>query len=200
MIVTPRTLALVVATAAVLALGVYLFVEVRAAPASPIASQPSPPPAKDAGERTGTAAAGAPTPRPAVEGARPAPIGQPPFQVRDVRPAPINEPHQPTLVSDMQGTTLEDSHANPRLDSIMDEANHAYDTGDFEQAKAIAGKILARQPTNVRMLRVMVSAECIAGDPATAQRYFNSLPAGPDRDQMRKRCSYNQVTLTDPPQ
>jgi hypothetical protein len=59
--------------------------------------------------------------------------------------------------------------------------------------------VLAKQPNNVRMLRIMVSSECIAGDPVIAQKYFNLLPPGINRDQMRARCGRNQVTFVDPP-
>ena len=49
----------------------------------------------------------------------------------------------------------------------MSEANKAYDRGDFDDARTIAMQVLAIDPTNVRMLRIMVSAACIDGDPAT---------------------------------
>ena len=104
------------------------------------------------------------------------------------------EPQRPALVEQGEGS---DERANPKIESVMDEANKAYDGEDFDQAKAIATKVLAKQPNNVRML---VSSECRAGDPTIAQRYYNMLPPGLNRDQMRKRCNDNGVTLTEPPQ
>jgi translation elongation factor EF-4 len=80
---------------------------------------------------------------------------------------------------------------------MMQLANKAYDAQDFDQAIAIAGKILAKEPTNVRMLRIMVSANCIGGDATVAQQYYEKLPAGVDRQQMKTRCDRYQVTLKD---
>jgi hypothetical protein len=89
--------------------------------------------------------------------------------------------------------------ANPKLDAVMDQANKAYDRQDYEEAKSIAGKILAKLPKNVRMLRIMVSASCMDGDNTTAQKYYEQLPK-PDRLQMRARCDRNGVTFTEPAQ
>jgi hypothetical protein len=89
--------------------------------------------------------------------------------------------------------------ANPKLDAVMDQANKAYDHQDYEDAKSIAGKVLAKLPKNVRMLRIMVSASCMEGDGAVAQKYYEDLPK-PDRLQMRARCDRNGVTFTEPPQ
>jgi hypothetical protein len=86
---------------------------------------------------------------------------------------------------------------NPKMDAIMGEANRAYDAGDFEEAKQIAQKVLRSSPGNVRMLRIIVSSECIAGDSAEAQKYFTQLPVE-DRAQMRTRCDRYGVTLKDP--
>ena len=92
----------------------------------------------------------------------------------------------------------DEQRANPRFDSLMELANKAYDSQDFDQATAIAGKVLAKDPTNVRMLRIMVSANCIGGDASIAQQYYEKLPKGLDRDQMKTRCERYQVTLKDP--
>ncbi|MFT3696659.1 MAG: hypothetical protein QM831_26195 [Kofleriaceae bacterium] len=89
--------------------------------------------------------------------------------------------------------------ANPKLDAIMDQANKHYDHGEYEDAKAIAGKVLAKSPTNFRMMRIMVSASCIDGDTAVAQKWFELLPKA-DREQMKTRCDKYSVTLKDPPQ
>jgi thioredoxin-like negative regulator of GroEL len=83
---------------------------------------------------------------------------------------------------------------NMKVDAYMVEANKAYDRGDFDDASAMAAKVLARDPSNVKMLRVMVSAACINGDNAAAQKYYAPLPEG-DRSQMRTRCERYGVTF-----
>jgi len=86
----------------------------------------------------------------------------------------------------------------PKLDAVMAEANKAYDKMDFDEARAIAQKVLKVQPTNARMLRIMTSSHCIEADSAEAQKYFNLLP-GPDREQMKTRCARYGVTFSEPP-
>jgi len=89
------------------------------------------------------------------------------------------------------------SAANPKLDAVMDQANKAYDRQEYEDAKAIAATVLAKQPKNVRMLRIMVSSACMEGDGAVAQKWYVDLPK-PDRLQMKARCDRNGVTFTEP--
>jgi hypothetical protein len=86
------------------------------------------------------------------------------------------------------------SSADPKLDQLMTEANHAYDRGDLEDARKMAQQILADHPDNARMLRVMVSSYCIDGDTANATSYFQKLPVG-DQGQMRRRCDRYGVTF-----
>jgi hypothetical protein len=76
----------------------------------------------------------------------------------------------------------------------MTEANKAYDSAYYDEARAIASRVLARYPTNVRMLRVMVSASCIDGDGAVAQTYYSKLPAS-DQEQMKVRCARYGIAL-----
>ena len=102
-------------------------------------------------------------------------------------------------------TTIDDSAiADPdgkpgyRLDAIMSEANKHYDRHEYDEARAIAQRVLKKLPNNVRMLRIMVSAACADGDQAEAQKHFNVLPER-DREQMKTRCMRNQITFTDPP-
>jgi predicted Zn-dependent protease len=83
-----------------------------------------------------------------------------------------------------------------KLDALMAEANKTYDRGDLDEAKAIAQKVLAQTPNNVRMLRIVVSASCISGDNAEAQKAYLLLPK-PDREQMKTRCARYGVTFTD---
>jgi hypothetical protein len=88
---------------------------------------------------------------------------------------------------------------NVKLEAYMDQANKAYDKSDWEEAKMIAGKVLAKQPTNIRMMRIMVSASCIDGDSIVAQKWFDALPK-PDREQMKVRCDKYGVSFKEPPQ
>jgi hypothetical protein len=183
--VSPKNVVLIAAAVAVMAMGVYLFIQVKSTPAAaqstttakthaPVtAPEPPPPPPEPAKTPTPP-----PTPTPRPEG-RPIAVGN-----GNVEPQAMAGP-------------TDDQRANPRWDSMMELANKAYDSQDFDQAIAIAGKVLAKDPTNVRMLRIMVSANCIGGDAALAQKYYEQLPKGVDRDQMKLRCDRYQVTLKD---
>ena len=176
---------------------VYLFVEVRAQPAevavAPRSASPSPPP---------------PGPPPEVEPAHAPRVPHAPSfaaapssaansaaadaERRGVHRAKINlpgrfDPIAPT--PDAAGSGSDgDALGGPKLDTVMAEANRAYDRGDFDDAKQVAGRVLARDPSNVRMLRVMVSASCMDGDSAAAQQHFAKLPPT-DQEQMRVRCA-----------
>jgi len=187
MIVSSRTLVLGIAAAAVVVLAVYLFVEVRAEPAAP---PPSVAADKVRAQPPGEQAQTAPEiPRPRGRIAPP--------QVHE--PAPAGSDHRPSpgeaVVVQAPDQMM---RANPHVDDLMLEANKAYDTGEYDRAREMAQQVLARQPTNVRMLRVMVSSACMEGDGATAQTYYNQLPAG-DRAQMRTRCADKSgITFTEP--
>lgn len=177
-------------------MAVYLVREVSKAPSDAQASAPAQPV----------------TPAVAREQA-PAQV-QPP--ARAVRPSTSDDPYAPreTVVANTppprsppvaeveppkaaDARALESRLANPKLDAVMAEANKAYDAGEFDEAKQIAHRVLANSPGNVRMLRIVVSAECIAGDPTEAQKYFTQLPEA-HRVQMRTRCDRYGVTLKDP--
>jgi len=187
--VTVRHAVLPVGALLVLGLGVYLFVEVRAQPAPAVVTRarpaaPAPDPATESADPTvqpvasphGAPAASRPA---AVRPAAPTrPIGDPPPAPREVPAAP----DAPLI--------------GPRLDAAMDEANKAYDHGDYEEAKALAGRVLAQQPANVRMLRVVVSAACIEGDSVVAQAHYVRLPVH-DQEQMRVRCARYGVAFAD---
>jgi hypothetical protein len=186
-IVPARHVVLVVMAGVVLVAGLYLFHAVRDVPA---------------------VFAGVPArhePTPSVDESAPpsAPTGP---------TAPTtNHPHAatptaavPEIASDPQpGDDLDSvaigSAANPKLDAIMDQANKAYDRQDYEEAKTIAGKVLAKVPANNRMLRIMVSSSCLEGDQALAQQYYVQLPKA-DRLQMKQRCDRAGITFTEPTQ
>lgn len=185
---SPKNLALIAAAVAVMAMGVYLFIQVKASPAE--------------AQSTATTTPPPPTPSPPpVETASPTP----PRQVGATQPTPLPPSNSPpparvgnaTVEPAMAAPAEEGQRANPRFDSMMELANKAYDTQDFDQAIAIAGKVLTKDPSNVRMLRIMVSANCIGGDASVAQQYYEKLPKGVDREQMKTRCDRYQVTLRD---
>jgi hypothetical protein len=186
--VSPRHVVLVALGGLVLLAGVYLFHEVRSTAS---AASPAPLPERgkspDLAVEHGNSGPSEPTPHAPDHGAEhhdPVPA----------HPVATNDP-MPTVSGD--DTQLD--VANPKLDAVMDQANKAYDRSDFEEAKMIAGKVLAKAPTNIRMMRIMVSASCIDGDNAIAQKWFEQLPKS-DRDQMKVRCDKYGVTFKEPAQ
>lgn len=181
-----------VSSVAVLAMGLYLWREVSATPAPPDTGKPEKRAAK-----------------PPVEDEAPEPE-KPPEKVAVVpeakRPTrdtiPVNSPpptktEAPALAGG-DPITEELAKPSPKFDMVMAEANKAYDHGDFDEAKGIALKVLAKDPSNVRMLRIAVSAACIDGDSAEAQKHYTVLP-GPDREAMKIRCARYGINFTDPP-
>jgi type IV secretory pathway VirB10-like protein len=194
--VSPRAIVLAAGTVLVLAVAVYLFIEVRTSTAQ------TPPPTTDRKIAAATPQPEPPTPlaaptptaptrtaMPEVPPPRPTPLMPTPAPAVDVR-----EPSAPSVGK--IGGIPEDMRANPKLDAIMAEANKAYDKGDFDEAKQIAAKVLNSNPTNVRMLRIMVSSSCIDGDTPVAQKNYLLLPES-DRAQMRTRCERYGVTFKD---
>jgi lipopolysaccharide biosynthesis regulator YciM len=96
-------------------------------------------------------------------------------------------------------TQVDDVKAGLKQDNLMELANKAYDGQDFEQATAIAQKVLSKDPNNVRMLRIVVSSNCIQGDSIVAQQAYEKLPKA-DREQMQTRCDRYGVTFKEPAQ
>jgi hypothetical protein len=188
--VTIRHLALAAGAALVLGLTVYLFVQVRSTPASaqvpPAVAQRAP--AID--EET--------DPAPAPEVRIPPPRATP--DAAAAVPAPPPEmPGKPSLgdlVRSGPANQTASGFADPKVMAVMDEANKAYDHGDFDDARAIAQRVLAQMPGNPRMLRIVVSSACIAGDSAEAQKAYLQL-APPDREQMKVRCARYGMTFKD---
>lgn len=178
----------------VLGLGVYLFLEVRARPA---AAQVTPSgravaareaehagPATDEAEaRGGGPREGSPAPAASSEGRAP---DRPGATSRGAIASAIRE--RPSA----EGTPPDKQPH--KLAEVMDEANKAYDRGDLDEAKAVAQKVLATSPDNVRMLRIVVSAACISGDTAEAQKAYLLLPSF-DREQMKTRCGRYGVSF-----
>jgi hypothetical protein len=84
-----------------------------------------------------------------------------------------------------------------KREQVMGDVVRAYDQGDFELAKTGALVVLIDDPTNVRMLRIVVSASCILGDPVEANQAYQRLPAR-DRTQMEQRCARYGITFAAP--
>jgi hypothetical protein len=177
---------------AVAAFALYLFIQVRATPARANATQvtkrPTPEPRREP----------APPPTPA-----PPPPAKPTGQV-------LRDPNgsgawwkSPQLGREVDGppppTQVNDLNAGLKQDNLMELANKAYDGQDFDQASAIAQKVLSKDPNNVRMLRIVVSANCIQGDSVIAQQAYEKLPK-PDREQMQTRCDRYGVSFKEPAQ
>ena len=179
--VTVRHILLTVAALAVLGLGIYLFFEVRATPATAdVSHAPAKPVRDDVAE---------------VEPVRDSAPSQVSIQKSDTAepartPQPTRSPTQPEDVEKPNGNDV------LKLDGLMSEASKAYDKGDFDEAKTFATKALQVEPNNVRMLRVMVSASCIDGNSIEAQKHYLLLP-GSDREQMKTRCDRYGVTFNE---
>ncbi len=190
----PKSLVIAAAGAGVLAFAVYLFIQVRATPAQARATEVThrPAPTHEA----------PPTPTPT-------PIPTPPTKAKlaglPSTPSEVTELYKkhPQLGREVDGppalTPPDDLKAELKLDNMMELANKAYDNQNFDDATAIAQKVLSKDPNNVRMLRIIVSANCIQGDSVIAQQAYEKLPAA-DREQMRTRCDRYGVSFKEPSQ
>lgn len=187
---TPRHLILAVLGAAVLVAGVYLYLEVRSTPNA--VAQPAPVVREPAGVPQVAAEEHHDRPRSAnrftPEGVHNVATGAPSLQ---------GQGGSDEETSDETAAQLD--RPNPKIDAIMDQANKHYDKGEWEDAKVIAAKVLTKQPTNIRMMRIMVSASCVDGDSVVAQKWFDQLPK-PDREQMKVRCDKYGVSFKEPAQ
>jgi hypothetical protein len=85
-----------------------------------------------------------------------------------------------------------------QLKGSMEEATRLFDRGDYPGAEEAAIAILELHPRNIRMLRIIVSSACAAGNVERAKEYFDQLPAR-DQEQMRKRCDKWGVSLVAAP-
>lgn len=184
--VSARHIVLMVLAGAVLIAGLFLFHQVR----SPV-EVAQPPPA--------SAPASAPAQR-EDPNAGPSLVASGAAK-RDVVPGMSNSGSRsatgaPTVPP---GEEQNSDRADPGMVAVMDQANKAYDRGDFEEAKAFATDVLAKLPSSIRMMRILVSASCIEGDAAVAQQWFDKLPPR-DRAQMKIRCDRYGVSFRDPPE
>ena len=177
---------------AVVAMGVYLVLEVRTPPAAahvPTGLAPS----SDDPDRPEDRRAGGPGDIPPVGSGRanPAPPRTPGPRT-DVSAAPAD----PADPESTPAPNLPLDHKPPSREQLMTAANQAYDHSEFEDARALALKVVANDPKNARMLRILVSVACMEGDPAEAQKHF-ALLAERDRKDMRIRCERYSVTFAE---
>ena len=185
--VSARHVVLGLVAAAVLIAGVYLFIEVRSTSPAIAAAPPSHPP--EATQVSDEHPVDRHGPAPSVHTDHVAGTG-------------VSAPPPPSAASDDESsddTVAALDKPNPKIDAIMDQANKHYDKGEWEDAKLIAAKVLTKQPNNIRMMRIMVSASCVDGDTTVAQKWFDQLPK-PDREQMKVRCDKYAVTFKEPAQ
>ena len=161
--VTIRHTLLAAGAVLVLGMAVYLVREVSRTPSSASASRPQPVESEPAPPPTS----------PPTRAVLPREVKSPDLRPSETPPpaVPSGDVPPPLSVEVMPGATT----ANPKLDAVMAEANRAYDQGDFDEAKQIAQKVLTKAPGNVRMLRIVVSSECIAGDATEAQKHFAAI-------------------------
>ncbi len=201
---TVRHILLAAVAALVLGLGIYLFFEVRAKPAAAEANfggRSAPQPRDPDGDTGDTDPAADP-----VKPTKPTLAAGSGSNTNPMGGRLIRRPHQGGKLTDVPASDPEvapppdpgDLMRPQKLDIVMSEANKAYDRGDFDDARAIAQKVLLKSPGNARMLRILVSAACIEGDGPEAQKHFGELSPA-DREQMKTRCSKYGVTFTDPP-
>ena len=180
-VVTARHIALAAAAILVIGLGVKLFYEVRASP---------------------TIEPAAPIVEPAAgRGERPA-LDTPTDQARDRLMGTVKDrgtvspPRSGGLAQRLDEET--DPATPTRLDAAMTDANKAYDRQDYDEAKELATRLLATDPGNVRMRRILVSTACMQGDPTEAQKHYDLLPTDGDaRQVMRIRCKRENIALQD---
>jgi len=186
-LVTLRHIVLAASAILVIGLGVKLFYEVRASPTTdtPASLESSGESHESRGPKTET------------DLARDRMMGT----VKDrggIEPPPrkvgVMAPRERAIDEEVDST----EPASTRVDLSMTEANSAYDRGDFDDAKDMANRILAKQPDNVRMRRILVSAACMQGDPTEAQRQYDLLPTSGDaRQVMQVRCKRAGITFVD---
>lgn len=188
--VAPRHVALVGAACVVFGMVIYLALEVGRAPAEPAVAT-TPIAARDGSAglvAPGQGSAGGDRLDPGKPGDRTQP-GHPRFRPQ-VPPVPAATGTAAPVAPPVLGTAV----VAVQAESVMAQANKAYDKGDLDEARTFARKALESDPTNPRMLRILVSSACIEGDAGEAQKHFGLLPAG-DQDQMRTRCDRYGVTF-----
>jgi hypothetical protein len=190
-----RSILLAVSGGLVLVAIIALFMEVREAPARPnqakidearqkhkrTRSTPAPGNLSDPWSRNTADTPAAPTPRVGVE-------------TPSIPPPEVEERPEPPTAREAATPDLE---GDPRLEisSAKDEANRLYDKMDYEGALQKALAVLEKEPGDIRMMRVVVSASCQLGDADKAKQYWQQLPPH-DQNQMTRRCQRFGITFS----
>ncbi|HTJ47447.1 MAG TPA: hypothetical protein VL463_35355 [Kofleriaceae bacterium] len=183
--VSVRQITLAVSGTVVLAMSLYLYVKVRAAPAQPsnvvvegaklsaASQQLAQPPAADHWDTS--------SPQAREE------------SIRNQLVAPAHDRVEPppagssTVAPQLQ---VDDGNVDDELKASdgLTMANKMFDRGDWEDASKQALKMLETDPKNAKMLRIVVSVACFTGDPDKAQKYWSQLSDDRDKAQMSVRC------------
>ncbi len=77
------------------------------------------------------------------------------------------------------------------------EASKLYDQREYDEAIKLSQAILAGEPDNVRVIRVLISSACASGDPALANTYYAKLTRVKDKRDMKKRCERFGTVIDD---
>lgn len=129
-----------------------------------------------------------------AENESPAGAGQPepprPHPRPSATPPSTDGPVRRIRVGDGAG----DGGTGDTLRDRMRAVNKLYDRGRFDEARNAAFALLEEEPTNRRMLRVVVSASCIMFEPEVAREHYSKLPVR-DRRTMKTRCERYGVEL-----
>lgn len=187
-------MALATSGAVVLAASLYLFVKVRAAPATPSqqaideAKARAPVAQAPAHAEPDLWAAGAVgSPQAREEATRNQLVGPSETRVEPPPPAPT----EPALQAP-DPANVDDELKNSDGQTV---ANKMFDRGDYDDAMKQALKMLDTDPKSSRMLRIVVSSACFMGDPDKAQKYWALLADDRDRAQMAVRCGRYGITF-----
>ena len=114
----------------------------------------------------------------------------------DVGKTSATEKREPFVAPPPPRQEVEEPSDEVDLKSKMDDANRLYDRADYEGARDAAVELLSSEPTNVRMMRIIVSSSCIMGDEEVATKHFSDLPAR-DQRQMARRCKRYGIEFDD---
>jgi hypothetical protein len=189
-----------------------LFVDVRAAPPTPDVAKVEA--ARQRHQVASPARAAGPSEDPwasATTGRDAPPRDEPELKTRPTVGSPVVDRVEEQLAAQDAGAVLPTRPAlspraavvpsldgDPRLElsGAKDEANRLYDKQDYEGALAAAKSVLAKDPGDIRMLRVVVSAACQMGDNDQAQVHWRLLPPH-DRSQMARRCQRFGITFNE---
>lgn len=136
-----------------------------------------------------------------------APVPRTPSTLRNPRPKTSTSKTSSSKTSDTGNTTsaaqpftapppLPDKEDKVDEKAQMDDANRLYDRADYEGSREAALELLAQNPDNVRMTRIVVSSSCIMGDEEVATKHYSDLPAR-DQRQMARRCKRYGIEFDD---